>query len=389
MINKVTFIILVLLVVFGTACTEKNNHQQSVDEHRTDNHNEESQTEVTLTDAQMKNTQIETTQCGYSQIEEIIQFQGVVDVPPQSLISVTFPMNGTISSTTMLPGTFVKKGALIARIEDPMFLELQQEYLITMLEREQFSKEAKRQKNLSEVDATSKRQFEETSSKESQLLVKESTLRKKLQLLGIKTSNLRAENISSKISIFAPITGYITEVHCNIGMYMLQGQPLFEIVDPTHIHGSLTIFEKDIDKIKIGQHVKIVVPSLVHDTIDAEIVLISKAIKTDRSSTIHCHFKKIDEHLLPGMFLRGFVVNSGITVPSIHESAIVRFENKTYIFEKTKKSTYKLQEITIVSEQNSIVYFTSNVTTDNKVYVTKGSFTLVSVLKNTDSDQSH
>ncbi|MGG6621308.1 UNVERIFIED_CONTAM: efflux RND transporter periplasmic adaptor subunit, partial [Salmonella enterica subsp. enterica serovar Weltevreden] len=92
---------------------------------------------------------------------------------------------------------------------------------------------------------------------------------------------------------------------------------------------SLTVFEKDIDKIRIGQLVKIVVPSLVHDTIDAEIVLISKSINEDRSTTVHCHFDKIDDHLLPGMFLQGLVFNYGTTTSSISESAVVRFNNKT------------------------------------------------------------
>ena len=384
-----TTVFLFLLITF--ACTEKKTQEQPNEQNTNKNqlHSQSDKMVVKLTDEQLKHTSIETAQCTYSPFNEMLQLQGVVDVPPQSLISVSFPMNGTITSTSMLPGTYVKKGSVVAVIEDQMFLELQQEYLFTSLEREQLTKELTRQKNLSEVDATSKKLYEETSTKEAQLEVKQMTLQKKLQLLGVKTESLRSSTISSKIVIRSPITGYITKVHCNIGMYVLQGNPLFEIVDPSHIHGSLTIFEKDIDKITIGQDVKIVVPSLVHDTIDAEIVLMSKSINEDRSTTIHCHFKKIDDHLLPGMFIRGLVIRNGATTPSIPQSAVVRFENKTYIFEKKSKNEYHLQEISIVGEQNSIVYFTSNESVENKNYVIKGAFTLVSVLKNNDSGNSH
>ncbi len=373
--------IVFILLLLTLACSEKKTQEQS--QNNTKNESQIDELVVKLTDEQLKYTTIETTQCFFSPFEEVLQLQGIVDVPPQSLISVSFPMNGTISSTTMLPGTFVKKGTVVAVIEDQMFLELQQEYLYATLERDQLAKELARQKNLSEVDATSKKLFEETSTKEAQVEVKQMTLKKKLQLIGVNTETLRSNSISSKIVIRSPINGYITKVHCNIGMYVLQGNPLFEIVDPSHIHGSLTVFEKDINKIKIGQDVKIVVPSLVHDTIDAEIVLMSKSINEDRSTTIHCHFKKIDDHLLPGMFLRGLVFNTGTTTPSITESAVVRFENKTYIFEKVSKNEYHLQEISIIGEQNSTVYFTSNESVENKQYVTKGAFTLVSVLKNT------
>lgn len=380
-----------LFLLFTFACTEKKTQEQPNEQNTSKNqqHSQSDKMVVKLTDEQLKHTSIETAQCSYSPFNEMLQLQGFVDVPPQSLISVSFPMNGTITSTSMLPGTYVKKGSVVAVIEDQMFLELQQEYLFTSLEREQLTKELTRQKNLSEVDATSKKLYEEISTKEAQLEVKQMTLQKKLQLLGVKTESLRSSTISSKIVIRSPITGYITKVHCNIGMYVMQGNPLFEIVDPSHIHGSLTIFEKDIDKITIGQDVKIVVPSLVHDTIDAEIVLMSKSINEDRSTTIHCHFKKIDDHLLPGMFIRGLVIRNGATTPSIPQSAVVRFENKTYIFEKVSRNEYHLQEITIIGEQNSIVYFTSNESVENKNYVTKGAFTLVSVLKNSESGHSH
>ncbi|MBL8005823.1 MAG: efflux RND transporter periplasmic adaptor subunit [Candidatus Kapabacteria bacterium] len=387
--NSIKIHILFLCVISLFGCSEKKNPEDAHIHQTTKEHDHSDEKIVKLTDEQLKNTTIQTTQCSYSPFEETLQLQGVVDVPPQSLISVSFPLNGTIVSTTMLPGTYVKKGSIVAVIEDQLFLELQQEYLLTKLEREQLGKELSRQKNLSQVDATSKKLYEEISTKDAQMEVKQNTLKKKLQLIGVNTEQLQSNSMSSKIVIRSPITGYITKVHCNIGMYVLQGNPLFEIVDPTHIHGSLTVFEKDIDKIKIGQKVKIVAPSLVHDTIDAEIVLMSKSINEDRSTTIHCHFEKIDDHLLPGMFLRGLVLNTGTTTPSIEESAVIRFENKTYIFEKKSKNEYHLQEISIVGEQNSIVYFTSNEPVENKQYVTKGSFTLLSVLKNTESGHSH
>src|SRR5436190_5797725 len=76
------------------------------------------ETSVTLTDQQIKNSGIEVGSFTNRTISETIRFSGMVDVPPQNIVSVSFPLGGYLKSTKLLPGMHVSKGESIAIIKD-------------------------------------------------------------------------------------------------------------------------------------------------------------------------------------------------------------------------------------------------------------------------------
>jgi hypothetical protein len=75
----------------------------------------------------------------------------------------------------------------------------------------------------------------------------------KLRLIGINPQNLRENNISRNIRITSPITGYVSKVNVNIGKYLNPADVLFELIDPRDIHLNLNVYEKDLEKLSIGQ----------------------------------------------------------------------------------------------------------------------------------------
>ena len=89
-------------------------------------------------------------------------------------------------------------------------------------------------------------------------------------------------------------------ININIGKFANPGDVLFTIVDTQHLHAELTVFEKDLPKIKIGQKfvsrwwMKLKSAQPVH--------LIGREISADRTVRIHGHLDAEDKNLLPGMF---------------------------------------------------------------------------------------
>ena len=66
---------------------------------------------------------------GATSVPNQASFNGTLVIPPQSHATVTLTMDGTIRSTSLLPGAYVKRGALLATLENPAFIALQQTYL--------------------------------------------------------------------------------------------------------------------------------------------------------------------------------------------------------------------------------------------------------------------
>ncbi len=91
-------------------------------------------------------------------------FNGILIVPPYRHATVTLTMGGTVHSTSLLPGDYVKKGAVLAILENPDFITLQQNYLEAHAQIEFLEAEYQRQQRLSSQEAASQKRFQQSKA---------------------------------------------------------------------------------------------------------------------------------------------------------------------------------------------------------------------------------
>src|SRR4051794_17000954 len=84
---------------------------------------------VYLSDAQIKNAGIETGNPEMRTMQSILKVNGLIDVPPQNMVTVSFPSGGYLKSTNMLPGMKISKGQVLAVMQDQSFVQMQEDYL--------------------------------------------------------------------------------------------------------------------------------------------------------------------------------------------------------------------------------------------------------------------
>jgi cobalt-zinc-cadmium efflux system membrane fusion protein len=339
-----------------------------------------------LTDAQIKNAGIESGMAQKKTLSSLLKLNGMVDVPPQSLVSVSFPLGGYLKNTQLLPGMPVKKGEAIGILEDQSFIQLQQDYLIGKTKLQLLKLETERQQLLNESKANSDKILQQTvADYESQkVLVK--GLAEKLKLIGINPEKLNEDNISRSVTLTSPINGFVSKVNVNIGKYVNPTDVLFELVNPDDIHAALTVFEKDINLLKIGQKVNIYLVDKPDEPHPGTIILISKSLDENRSAIIHCHFDKEDHRMLPGMFLNAEIKVTNEAATVLPEEAVVRFGDKFYAFEETGHNNYQMIEIQTGVSDNGFIEIKNEEALAGKKLVIKNAYALLSQLKNTKED---
>lgn len=344
----------------------------------------EDSNEVLITPAQAKNIGLHIGTTEKKPISGILKLNGQIDVPPQNLISVSIPLGGYLKSTKMMPGTQVSKGQIIAVMEDPQYIQLQQDYLSVKNKLSFAKQEFTRQKELNSTKASSDKVFQQAETEMKNLSVEERALAERLALIHINANTLSEHTITRTVKIHAPISGYISKVNVNIGKYVTPSDVIFELVNPTDIHLNLTIFEKDLDKLVIGQKVWAYSNAKPNAKFETEIVLISHSLTDDRSAEVHCHFDKYDKSLVPGMYMNAEVQLKNTLTETLPDEAIVNFENKDLVFVETKLNTYKLIPVEIGRKALGF----SEIKTDlsNQKVVTKGAYSLLMKLKNTEED---
>src|SRR6188508_935008 len=85
--------------------------------------------EVILTSGQYKLAAISLGSVEMRNLSSVLKVNGVIDVPPQNVVSISAPLGGYVKSTGLLPGQAVHKGQVIAIIENTAFIDIQQDYL--------------------------------------------------------------------------------------------------------------------------------------------------------------------------------------------------------------------------------------------------------------------
>jgi cobalt-zinc-cadmium efflux system membrane fusion protein len=344
---------------------------------------------VSFTDEQYKTVGVELGKVANRQLSGTISVTGMLDVPPQNVVNITAPFGGFLRSTPLLQGMHVIKGQPIAVVENPEYIQLQQDFLDTKSQVQFLETENQRQEELAKENVNSQKTLQKSRADLESMKAKNNGLRAKLKMLNIDAEKLGPGAIRSTIELHSPINGYITQVNSTIGGFVNATDVMFRIVDTEHLHAEITAFERDIPKIKIGQKIRF---TLANETKErtAKIFLIGKEISADRTVRVHGHLDHEDANLIPGMYLKAHIETSGESLPSLPEEAVVSFEDKNYIFIKEAGALhqFKMIEINIGTRDGGFIEVALPEKLNPQIdIVVKGAFNLLSKMKNSSVDE--
>ena len=321
-----------------------------------------------------------------------LKVNGVLDVPPDNLVSVSAPMGGFVDRTDLLQGSRVRKGQVLATIRNPDFVQLQQDYQETRSQLKFARAEYERQGELYRQEVAPQKNFQRAQAEYEALQVKTNAQAARLRLAGLPIGG----SMVSTATLRAPKSGFVKAVNVSIGQSVTPTDVLFEIVNPEHLHVELTVFERDIPQVKQNQLIRFF---LGNDSVSRErtahVYLISKTISEERTVRVHAHLDREDEQLLPGTFVRAVIETNRVTVPTLPEKAVVQFGAQAYIFvavdsaAKAGPATYRMVPVTRgVSEDGyTEVRLPAAEQGPPLRVVTEGAYSLLGKLKNAEEEE--
>ncbi len=338
--------------------------------------------EVHLNEKQIQNAGIESGIIENRDMHISLQVNGTIDVHPGNQVSISAPLGGYLRKTTLIPGTKVGKGTVLATLEDQQYIQLQQDYLTAKNKLEYLEADYKRQKGLNETKVASDKTLQQVQSEYNNQRILVRSLAEQLRLIGLVPEKLNENSISRSISIHSPIAGYVTKVNANIGKYINPSDVIFELINPTDVCVNLTVFENDASRLKIGQVVKFTTNNDPGKEFLARVELISPNIDTDRSTQVHAKLIRSSSELLPGTFVNAEIELNNAKVRCVPDEALVKWEGKEYIFVEENKGFYRMTPVQTGSSNEGFTELKSQLPSKN--IVIKGAYTLLMKLKNNE-----
>lgn len=397
---KIIYKSLFAITILFAACTAKTEEKKVVAETHDPNLVEFSQD-------QYNNANVQLGKVSMTNLGSYIKASGTLDVPPNQFISITAPYGGTIKSTPVIEGKYMNKGEVIAVIENPEFLQMQQDYMESSSQLSFLKQDMARQEELVKENIAAKKSLQRAGSEYNSMIARVEGLKSKLRLANINPATVKPGNFTSRVSIHAPISGYITHVYSNVGKYVGPNEVLADMANTKNILVKVKVFEKDLPQVKMNQRIRF---KATGDSVEriAKIFLIGKDIDVDRTVQVSGRLINPAPSLIPGMFINAIIEIGASETTALPQQAVVQAGGRNYIFildedksnaedsenakgqETTADKHIKFKRIevgTTVTENGFTgVLLPSNFDMENKVVI-KGAYDLLSKMNNTEEEE--
>lgn len=346
---------------------------------------------VELRSDQIKLANIETGTVELRSLSGTLKVSGIVSAAPQNLATVCMPMGGFVKTTSLMPGNTVKKGQTLAILENQEFVDIQQSYLEAKNKLEFAEADYKRHSELYKNDVYSEKNVQQVTADYKNLKAQVKGLEQKLALIGINPANLHEDNISRSVAVVSPIAGYVKAVNVTIGKFVSPSDVLFEIVNSDKLFLELTLFEKDANKVAIGQKIRFFINNETEQH-QAVIYQTGKSINADKTYKVYASVSSSCKNVLPGMYVNAVIEASSNKVTSLPTEAVVSFDDKDYIFvvDKNKMENgkpfteYRMVEVHKGVSDNGFteIALPEGLDIKSAKVVIKGAYNLLSAKKN-------
>ncbi len=346
---------------------------------------------VELREDQIRLAEVELGAVERRSLGNLLKVNGIISVAPRNQATVCMPLGGFIKNTNLLPGNNVKKGQILAVIENLDFVDIQQNYLEAKNRLAFAEADFNRHSELYKSDVYSEQNLQQVTVEFKNLKALVRSLEQKLLLIGINPDNLREDNISSTVNLISPITGFLKSVNVNIGKYVSPTDVLFEVVNSDKLFLELTLFEKDADKVAAGQKIRFYINNETEEH-GAVITQTGKSVSDDKTYRVYASVISSCKNLLPGMYVNALIEESKDDVTVLPSAAVVSFDDKDYIFiyEREKEEAgfpfteYKMIEVKkgVSSSGYTGITVPDGIDINSAKVVVKGAYNLLSAMKN-------
>lgn len=374
------YTIYLVLIFFVFSCSSKQEKPSVLE-----NEASSSSSEFELTKDQIDLAKIKLGKAEINVIQNYIECVGMVDVPPQNRATISAPLGGVVSVVNFYPGDYVKKGEALCRLQNELYIQLQSDYLNALNQVDFLQNEFNRKQKLFEAKAISEKDFLNQKVVFNQEKIKINALEEKLKWAGFNLNQIQENGIQPYLQISSPISGYITEVKVNLGKQVNQGETLYELIDNSHLHLELNVYQKDINAVKPKQVIEFKLPES-DQIFFGEVYLVGQKIDPEnRTINVHGHFEEKTEMLKTGSILQAKIITSSDSVLAIPKTATFEENGKVYAFIENADHFEKIEISEGKSDEDFIEIIGNKEKYKNLNFVLEG----VYYLKSGELESSH
>lgn len=277
--------------------------------------------QVEISPEQQKLIGVKTIKVALRQVQKVIRTVGRIEADEGRQATINSKVEGWIEKLYVeTTGSHVQKGQPLAEIYSPELMATQQEFLTAL----------KWKKEL----ASAKAEIKQGASPELSLMLTRdaeamiTASRQRLLLWDVSEGQIKSIEESGKtirtLTLYSPVSGFITQKMAVAGMKVMPGEKLFDVADLSKLWVIADIYEAELALIKVGDKAAITLAYLPGREISSQIDYIYPSITAEtRAVKVRLKLSNHNNQLKPQMFTNVEIkINLGKKL-MIPESAVI------------------------------------------------------------------
>jgi membrane fusion protein, heavy metal efflux system len=335
-------------------------------------------TEVAVTPAIAENLKVGVPEMQAT--SGVLQVPARVESDARRIARVGSPVSGRILRLLAFEGSYVRAGTVLATLHSTDLSQAQLSLVKAHAQQAVDQASAKRAEQLVAADVIGRAELERREAERLQTDAEAASYRTQLRGLGMGEGQIRQLESTGKLNaeyaIVAPRSGTLLERKITIGQVVQPADEAFTIADLSVVRIVANVPEEEGSGLRAGMPVNVHIPALPASKLSGSLSYVAPVVNP-QTRTIEVRMDvpnsgglyKPDE--LATMTLTG-KAEPKLTVPV---TAVVREENKDYVFVETGPGRFKMREVTLGDEQDERRVVQAGVTANDRI-VTDGAFHL-------------
>lgn len=287
-----------------------------------------------------------TEQC----VEVIRQFDGALDIPPQSRTTASSQLGGTLIAIKVDRGASVKAGDVLAEIASLELQDIQLELLRAHLGLDLWRETLTRLRNAG--DSVPRRTLLEMESRVRGLETQVDNVRRQLLTLGLSASQIdgivATRQVVDALPLKAPLDGVVVHFDRTLGQVVRADEPLFEIHDPSRVWVQAFVGERDSTRVAVGQGARIRLVAHPDFAAEGRVARIGPIVGVDsRTQAAWIEFNEPPRAGLQHNMLARVALTVDRPPPTlaVPRSAVVRDGLRNFVFVATAAGTFERRRV--------------------------------------------
>ena len=209
----------------------------------------------------------------------------------------------------------------------------------------------------------------------------------KLKLLGLSQMQLdeisKSKRTTATLSIYSPADGYVIDntmrevsskpsMQMNArlqnknlttnsfsvkeGQYIQQGETVFKVIDTKQVWAMMSVHAAEINSVKKGQAVELVMGNMVDDTLKSKIDFVEPVyLSGNKFLNIRAYLNNKEDNLRRGNLFKAFIKTDSVVGIWIPKTAVIDLGNEKVVYVKNENMFYARKINTGLTENNNVM----------------------------------